>query len=356
MMYGSKAARRYGYSSARVKVMQSRLLSKKAVDDIANAKDVESVVSILFNSDLKKELEEFGGLGIPAEMIDFALSKNMAKNITKLISIAPTTERKLVRSIVGKWALYNIKLAIEAKDKRKDFDSIARYIVDIGRYDSSAIKEAMREESIEGLLGKFMINSPYYPILKEALDTYKGTRSAIEAIAAIDKAYYRNLRSILMPLRQLSNESALLVKMEIDMKNILTLIRGKRLGMKFSDMDSMLLESGRFSKKALEQAYTDSKDAAELASHLKEMNLAQAADEYKGSKTKQLLTFEIAMKSSIFNSAVRTLSHSILSFGTILAYSYMKEIEIYTLRILINGRLYGLSKEETAKLISWRKE
>ena len=144
MLYGSKAARRYGYSSARVKAMQSRLLSKKSIDDITNAKDIDSVVSILFNSEFKHDLEEFGGLEIRSEMIDFALSKNMAKNITKLILIAPATERKIVRSIVGKWALYNIKLAMEAKDKKKYFDSIARYIVDIGRYDSSAIKEAMR--------------------------------------------------------------------------------------------------------------------------------------------------------------------------------------------------------------------
>ncbi|MDE1822967.1 MAG: V-type ATPase subunit [Candidatus Micrarchaeota archaeon] len=355
MLFGESAARHFGYSSARVRVMKSRLLSKKTIDDVVSAKDISSVISILFNSDYKHEIEEFGGQEIKNERIDFALSKNMAKQLTKLIEISPSTERKITRTIVGKWALYNIKLAMEAKDKKQGFDSIARYVVDVGKYNSSVIKEAMREESIEGLLNKLMINSPYYGILKDAQEAYKSTKSAPEAIATIDKSYYKEMQSVIFSLRTVSNEAALLLKMEIDSKNVLTLIRAKRFGAKFSEVSSLLIDRGTMTRSMLENAYTNSKDVEAFASQLKGLHLKEASDEYKNSKHKQLLTFEIAMKNSIFNDALRLLSHSILSFGTILAYAYMKEIEIYTLRILINSRLYGLDKEETAKLISWRK-
>lgn len=356
MLSGSAAARQYGYSSARAKAMQSELLSHKTIQDVMNAKDSSAILSILFQSSYKTEIEEFGGKEIKNEMIDFALSKNMAKNLIKLIGIAPTTEKKLIRAIVGRWSLYNIKLALEAKDRKQNYDSIARYVIDAGRYDAAAIKEAMREETIDGMLNKFMINSPFYKILKDAQEAYKNTKSAIEAVAAIDKSYYKELGSIIIQLRTIHPESALILKMDIDMKNLLTLIRAKRLNAKFADVEKMLIERGNISMQSLESMYTGSKDIEALVSQVKSLDLQEAVKVYNESKVKRLLTFEIAMKNSIFNNSIRLLKHSILSFGTMLAYAYMKEIEVFTIRIMVNSRLYGLSKEETARLISWKSE
>ncbi len=82
MISGSAAARHFGSSSARVKAMESRLMTSKAMQEIINAKDASSIIAILFQGDYKKDLEEFGGLEIKGELIDFALSKNLAKSVT----------------------------------------------------------------------------------------------------------------------------------------------------------------------------------------------------------------------------------------------------------------------------------
>ena len=66
----------YGYSSARVKAMESRLITNKTMQEIINAKDASTIIEILFQGDYKHDLEEFGGLEIKGELIDFALSKN----------------------------------------------------------------------------------------------------------------------------------------------------------------------------------------------------------------------------------------------------------------------------------------
>ncbi|EQD26669.1 hypothetical protein B1B_19501, partial [mine drainage metagenome] len=79
LIAGSAAAMHYGYSSARVKAMESRLIGKKTMQEIINAKDASTIIAILFQGDYKKDLEEFGGLEIKGELIDFALSKNFDK-------------------------------------------------------------------------------------------------------------------------------------------------------------------------------------------------------------------------------------------------------------------------------------
>ncbi len=344
----------YGYSSARVKAMESRLITNKTMQEIMNAKDASSILSILFQGDYKKELEEFGGLEIKGELIDFALSKNLAKNVAKLVQISPTTERKLVRAIVGKWDLYNIKIAIEAKDRKSSYDSIARYLIDYGMYDAAFIRDVMREESIEGMFNKFMINSPYRDILKESLESYKKSKNAVDAVAAIDKNYYKALGDVIIGLRVIDNSSARIIKMDIDMKNLLLMIKAKRAGLKFSDIAGNIIGSGNMSASELEQMYNGSKDIESMVLQAKLYDLKSAADIYKSEKIKQLLVFEIGLRNSIFNKSAGLLNHSILSFGAILAYAYMKEIEIFTLRVLINGKMYGLSKEETSRLIVWK--
>lgn len=346
----------YGYSSARVKAMESRLITNKTMQEIINAKDASTIIEILFQGDYKHDLEEFGGLEIKGELIDFALSKNFAKNVAKLVQVSPTTERKLMRYIEGKWDLYNIKVAIESKDRGASYDAVARYLIDYGIYDSAFIKELMREESIEGMIGKCMINSPYRDILREALESYKKTRSGVDAVAAIDKYYYKTLGSVIIGLRVVDNSAARIIKMDIDMKNIILLIKAKRAGFKFSDIGGSLIDGGNITVGELDQIYNGSKDIPSMALQIKQYDLKPASDAYREGKSNQLLLFEIGLRNSIFNKSMSLLNHSILSFGAILAYAYMKEIELFTLRVLINSKMYGLGREETSRLIVWKSE
>ncbi len=334
--------------------MESRLITNKTMQEIINAKDASSIIAILFQGDYKKDLEEYGGLEIKGELIDFALSKNLAKNVTKLVQISPSTEKNLMRAIAGKWELYNVKIAIEAKERRQSYDAIARYIMDYGRYDSAFIKEVMREDSVEGMINKFMINSPYREILKEGLEAYKKSRSGIEAVGAIDKYYYKSLGRVIIGLRVIDNSAARIIKMDIDMKNLIYLIKAKRAGLKYGDIGSNLIDSGNMSVQELEQIYNGAKDIESIALQAKLYDLKGVADMYKNGKNKQLLLFEIGVRNEIFNKSMSLLNHSILSFGAILAYAYMKEIEIFTLRVMINSKMYGLSKDEAQRLIVWK--
>lgn len=352
---GLRSARRYGYSSARANAMKSKLIDKKTMLEITNAKDIGSIISMLFERDYKPEIEEFGGLKIKNDQVDFALSKNLARNITKLVKLSQGKERQIMQGIAGKWDFYNIRLAIEAKDRKHSYDSIARYIVDVGRYNATVIKEAMREESIESLISKLMLNSPYKGILSATLESYKKTKSAFEAISVMDKEYYVYLARVAIQLGNIDDRlSAKILRMEIDMRNILTLIRAKRLDMKFASLAPLVISNGNMSKEALERVYNGSKDIGEIASQIKLFDLKDAAEFFKKDQHKQLLTFEVGIRNAMLAKGIRSLGPKILSFGTMLAYLYMKDSEVSTLRVLINGKAYGLEKEEIQRLIGWK--
>ncbi len=335
--------------------MESFLIDGRRMEEIIKAQSVGSIISMLYQMDYKQDLEEFGGTNIQEEMIDFALSKNLARRIGRLVDISPATDRKLVRSIVSKWELSNIKLAIEAKGRKEPYESISRYIVDEGRYNKQAVKEAMAEESVESLISKLMINSPYTHILRAAAEEYKKRKRTLDAVNAIDIGYYSTLGSAVTKLRSVHQQSSRMLKTSIDVRNLMLLIKAKRSGVKFNDLSALLAEHGTISREELSKMYENAKDIESLVSSIKGAEMQNALDVYRKSKNRELLIFEIALKNSMLKDSVRLLGHSVLSFGSILAYLYFKEIEVDTLRIVIHGNMYGLSNEEKERLMIWKK-
>ncbi len=353
--YGFDAANMYGYSTARVKALEARLLTKATMQSVLGSKDAEGVMALLLQTDYKKDLEAFGGMAMKTEQVDFALSKNLASSVGKLVTITPVNQRNIIRAIVGRWDLHNVKLAMDAKEKGEGFDLISRYVIDYGIYNSQALKEAMREPNVESLLARLLINSPYKGIITEALETYKKTKSGLEAEIVMDKIYYNNLGAVMMKLVDIDPESARVIRMDIDMRNVLLLIRAKRYMMEFAKISQNIINNGTLKPQKLQELYNSSKDIESLVKEVKVFDLGRELDAYRRGNA-HLLAFEIGMKNQIFGTSMNLLRHSVLSFGTVLAYSYLKEIEIFTLRIIMNGRRYNLTKEELAGMIIWRAE
>jgi V/A-type H+-transporting ATPase subunit C len=349
---GLNEAMKYAYSTGRIKAMEAKLVSKQAMESIINAKDGSTMLSLLFETGYREEITEYGGVAITAEHIDFALSKNLAKDVSKLYAISPNEDKDLIRAIMGKWDLYNIKLALEAKDRQLGYDAIAMYLIDYGRYDAAAVKDVMREPTAEGMLNRFMINSPYRTILSLAYEIYLRGKNMNETIAAIDKGYYDSLNKTIMKLDYVHKPTARVMRTEIEMVNALTLIRAKKLGLKFQEIQNDLVWSPGADGRGLQQMYDSAPNVEAIVAQIKAFDLRNALEVYR--RNGQLLSFEIGMRNGIFDASMRLLRHAMLSFGTIVAYMYMKEIEVYTLRISINSAYYGLSKEDLSRLMIWK--
>lgn len=343
----------YSYSSARVKAMESSLIGAQAMQSIIDASSVDAALAILFQQPAYKDsIAKYGGTTIKKDLIDFALSRNLAESVNKLVAIAPTSDRKIMRALVGKWDIYNIRLVIEAKDRGLSFEQIAANIIDTS-VGSAQIKEAMRESTVEGVLSRLAINSPYAEIIKGASAAYSKGRRAEDAIAALDVGYYAGLSRVIQAIGMAHYQSALIVKMEIDSKNILTLIRGKRAGVKFEAISNYIVSNGSMQRKELEHAYDSAKDMEDLAQHITRFDLKPSLEAYK--RTGQLVSFEIGMNNYIVSKGLSVLKPAILSFGTMLAYVYLKELEVRTLRIAVNSKIYGLAPEDVTRLIAWKK-
>ncbi len=345
------AALKYGYSNTRAKAMETKLIDSSVMRSIADAKTVDEVLAILFQTDYNAAIVKFGGLEISNVMLDFAISENLAQRLNRLAEFTPKSDRHIIRKIIERWDLGNVKLVLEAAERKMAYDAISRYIVSSDEFSAESLKEAMRNEGVEHVLEYLMHNRTYRDMLSGALAAYKKTRNVLDAIAMIDSMHYKELGELSLELMKGHDKSAQLLRMDIDMRNIITLMRAKRLGLKFADVSKNLIKNGDVDSRSLARIYNSSDDVVSFVLKTKSFDMNGAVEVYK--QNGQLLSFEISMRNQIFNMSRKLLRTSVLSFGALVDYVYLKEIEVFTLRALIKSKEYGLSKDEISKLVVW---
>ncbi len=319
---------------------------------IINAKDSASILSALMQTGYARSLSDFGGLNIKQSLIDFALSRNLAQSMDEVVRLTPHQDKHVLMNIIRRWALHNIELALEAKVSGRKYEDIERYLIDYGQYNHLLIKEVMKEDSVERMLQRLLSNSSQTAILERALSAYSERKNVTDAIAAIEINYHQLLERTMKTLYNRNEATGRIIKMEIGMKNLTTLIRAKSRGIDFDAVSGSLIKGGPKSVSDLKKSYTSADGMESFIQGITEFNLKDALLLYK--QNKRLISFEIAMRNSIRNAAMKVLSHSVLSLSSIVAYVYLKDVEVTTLRILIKGKAYGLQKDELAGLIVWK--
>ena len=301
---------RYGYSNTRAKAMESKLIDIATMRSIAEAKDVDSILAILFQTDYNAAITKFGGLEISATMIDFAISENLAERVNKLAEITPKRDQHIIRRIIARWDLSNVKRVLEAAERKQPFEAISRYLIGSSEFPPAVLQDAMRAESVEAVLAKLIQSSlSYRPILERALAVYKKSKNVLDAMATLDAEHYRQLGELAIELQENHDKSAQLLRMDIDMRNMITLLRAKRLGSRFDDVSYNLISNGDIGMKALAKMYNGASDVASFASKSQVFELADAVEAYK--QNGQMLSFEISMRNQIFNTSRKMLRLSV---------------------------------------------
>jgi vacuolar-type H+-ATPase subunit C/Vma6 len=136
------------------------------------------------------------------------------------------------------------------------------------------------------------------------------------------------------------------------MRNMLNLIRAKRYALKFNEISEGIIKNGSLGIEELQSIYENAKNEEDVAKNAKVFDLSNEVEIYK--KERRLFVFEIGMRNQILSKGIKMLSHTLLSFGTILAYAYIKDIEVLTLRIIIKSKQYALPQDEVARMILWK--
>lgn len=331
--------------------MLSRMVSRSTINEMSKTENVGTIVGSLLQTDYRKNLDHFGGENIRGNMIDFALNMNFEQSVSKLIDICPKKYKERLRPIVSRGDYLNINIVLKAKTKGWSYDSIAKYIVPSKKLGEQDLRAAMEEQNVEGAARRLMKVGTYSKAIGKALAEYSKSGKVSDLEASMDRSMFESIREAIKGISKISKPGARLVMLEMEMNNILTAMRAKRGGMSADDLKIHLSDNGITSVREIISVYNSSKNASEIAKASKRFKLAEISEKQKEN---DILPYEIEMRRQILQNARSAMIRNVLSFAVIIAYYYIKEMEISSLRSVINGKTYKLGNEEIERMIVWR--
>lgn len=307
---------------ALIRVWESRLLTRSQYDRFIDSDNLNSALKLLSETPYGSFLE--------GDNFEGALS-DAAKNMYNDISKASPYE-VIVQFMRVKYDYHNIKTLIKGKILEKDFSYL---LMSNGIVDTYKLKAYINGEEVKELPS----------IVKEAVDVtfqdYEKTQDPQRIDIILDKYMFMHMGQI---VKEINNEfiNKYLIIL-IDLTNIKTLLRVKKLNKEAAFFLSLLIEGGYISNKTFEELYSE--DFEGISNRLKSTeygNMLKESMEYYN-KTDSFAALEKNIDNYLM-AYMKKAKFFNLGPEPLVVYMYARETEIRNLRIILVGKLNKVSE------------
>ena len=309
-------------SSVRIRHAEKKLLTKQQLQRLSDTKNLEDAIKLLNETSYSSELSK---LDRP-ENYEQVLSEVLNKTYKEAMEISP--EKSLVEILSCKYDYHNLKVLVKENILKEKFDSMYCML------DGNEI-EAFRELALkndEGLSKDF----------KECLDFFETTKDPQDIDIFIDKKYFEKVLSLAEGFKlEMITEY---FKAMIDFINLRTFIRCRKQNQVKETLEKVLIKGGDVeTDKILDMFYEDIEILpVKLKAYKIGRVLSKIVEEYKN--TNSLNSFEKSMDDYLVEIVRKAKS---IHYGAEVIFSFLfaKELEIKNLRLILVGKVNGLSAD-----------
>lgn len=331
--------RRYAYANARVKAMKSRLIPRSRIRELIDVNSASEVAAVLEQFEYRDELLELGLRHRGADLVEFALSRNLAKAGRKLLMIMPERDKPVLASLLRRWDIHNLKTIMAGKHLRKSADSIEPFLVAAGELSTALLARLLEQPDVASVITA-LAGTEYAKRLQPLADAYASGKGVLPLLNALDAQYYEMLSAEALGIRD--PHAKALLKDEIDTKNVMSIMRAKANGVPADAAEKWLIAGGSLGTSMLRNLLAMG-SVLEVAESVKaRFNLEKELEHYK--EDGSLAHFEAAMERGIAERGASALASSCLSICAVLGYLYLKEIEVGNIRKIVRAKEFALPK------------
>lgn len=331
----------YGYPNARLKGMKTKFVEKKDLLKLAAITSFDEFIGFMEKTEYKQELVGLSILYKGADLVDRALGMNIARVYSRVVSISPEESLGVVNAFTGRWDVHNIKTILLGKHLGHSVESIERLLVPAGTLSKKILNRLTTQESVEGVV-YHLVGTDYAKILIKQVKEYKRDRDINLLVNELDKFHYRRLTAIKQKGRDWERIAAL-IKLEIDSKNIITLMRYLNAGPRSFKLEHAFINGGRIKLSRL--AELQEQDIPRIVSSIKSyIDLTEPMKLYE--KDQSIVHFEIELERRLYERGLKAFRLSTLSVGSIVSFFYLKETETRNLRKIVRGIEFNAPREK----------
>jgi V/A-type H+-transporting ATPase subunit C len=334
----------YIYVCTRMRVRKAKLIPKEEYQRMLNM-GLSEITRIIGETEYKQEIDELGTTFKGIDLIEVALSWNLAKEYQKIQDITPGNLKQFTQAYLRRWDIQNVLTLLRGRMQGAKTGKIKEILVPAGSLDTQALDRLLGEENperiIEALKGHRM-----YSVLAREFPYAKESGSFSRMENELFKQFYTEIIAEAESGIKGGNLFLDFIRLDIDVKNLKTLFR-LRADAFDQDAREMHIPGGALSATEFTNMNLI-KDQGEFIDNLKGLYRQKALlgllDELREEKT--IRDAETRLTRVQLEQMEKMSKRNPISIHPILVYLEKKKYEVFNLRALARGKESKLPSEK----------
>jgi V/A-type H+/Na+-transporting ATPase subunit C len=339
----------YIYVCTRMRVRKSKLIPREEYMRMLNM-SLPEITRIIQETEYKQEIDELSSVFKGIDLIEVALSWNLAKEYQKILEITPGNLKQFTRSYLRRWDIQNVLIILRGKMQGEKVGKIKEILVPAGSLDREILDRLLSEDSaekiVEALKGKWI-----YRVISREFPAARETGSFSRMENELYKQFFSEIIAEAESGIKGGNQFLDFIRFDIHIRNIKTLFR-LRMDTFEEDASEMYIAGGVLSSADFVNL-NNIRDQTEFIDHLK----AKIRNNLLLSLLEELKSEKVIrdVESRLTRVQLEQMEHlskrNPFSIHPILVYLEKKKYEVFNLRALARGKESKLPSERIAEYL-----
>jgi V/A-type H+-transporting ATPase subunit C len=299
---------------------------------------LSEITRFIGETEYQKEVEELGTSFSGVDLIELALSWNLAKEYQRVIDMAPGTLKQFTKTYLERWDIYNVLTILRGKIQGLSEGKIKEVLIPAGSLNKMVLDRLLAEESCERVIDGLK-NWHLEPVLQSHAAAAISSGSFSQMENDLYKKFYADLLKVEEQGVTGADQFIKFVKLEIDTLNTKTIFRMQADAVSKASRD-LFIPGASFTLDELEQisGLSDQVEIIDaLSARIRNEPLLIALEELREKKT-TLNEINIKLTKAHLEQMERLSRIHPFSIHSVLVYLEKKKYEVANLRALARGK------------------
>jgi len=155
----------YAYTNTRVRVMKAKLIHPTEYSKLLKM-SLDQIARYLQETEYKKEIDELGTKFGGADLIEYAINKNLTNSFKKILNFSLKDSKTTIKAFLKKYDIWNIKTILRGKQSKETEEEILQNLIPAGELNEGFLKEVVKKANSVQEAIEFFKNTEYYEVLK----------------------------------------------------------------------------------------------------------------------------------------------------------------------------------------------
>jgi V/A-type H+-transporting ATPase subunit C len=332
----------YVYVCTRMRVRKSKLLPRDVYLRMLNM-SLPEITRSIEELEYKREIDELSPSFSGIDLIEIALSWNLAKEFQAVIDITPGTLKGFTMAYLRRWDIQNVLTIMRGKRQGIKTGKIKEVLIPAGELDRAFLDRLLNEESTDRIV-EVLKGKKIYRVLAKEYPAALLSDSFSRLENELYKDFYQNLINDATGMKG-GNLFLNYIRLDIDITNIKNLFR-LRVDKIQEDAKEMMIPGGTFSVDELHRlnSITDQNEFIDsLMAKVRVKSLLAVLDTLRGERP--IREIEIELIRVQLEQMEKMSKMNPFSIHPILVYLEKKKYEVFNLRAIARGKESKLPNE-----------